>query len=191
MRGITWLRSEGIFTTVSFTAQQANVKDFAKLAKHCRDAGVNKLWFDRVVIPAEEDRNGLSLTAKQCTSLFKKAAKLTRTTPTRCIRALQFLECDNAPVYRCTAGERLLAVLANGDVMACRRLPIVLGNVRDQDLATIYFNSTDAIALRTSGVPAACSSCTHASICGGGAKCIAYARKQDYTVADPDCPLLR
>lgn len=190
MQGIRWLRAEGVFTTVSFTAQQANVKDFPKLARHCRDAGVGKLWFDRVVIPAKEGGDRLSLTASQSGNLFRKAARLSRTTPTRCIRALQFLECEGGPVYRCTAGERLLAVLANGDVMACRRLPIVLGNINDQSLASIYFTNPDAIALREGGVPAACSSCTHALSCGGGAKCIAYARMGDYTAADPDCPLL-
>ena len=190
MQGIRWLRSEDIFTTVSFTAQQANVKDFAKLAKLCRDADVGKLWFDRVVVPAGEDRGQLSLTARQCQGLFRKAARLSRTTPARCIRALQFLECEGAPVYSCTAGSRLLAVLANGDVMACRRLPIVLGNVREQDLASIYFTSPDAIALREGSAPAACSSCAHVSACGGGAKCIAYARTGNYSAADPDCPLL-
>ena len=191
MRGIRWLRAENIFTTVSFTAQQRNVKDFAKLAKHCKNTGVDKLWFDRVVIPIEEDHERLSLTPEQSASLFRKAAKLSRTTPTRCIRALQFLECEGAPVYRCTAGEQLLAVLANGNVMPCRRLPIVLGNVHDQDLLSMYSSNPDAIALREGGVPAACSSCTHAASCGGGAKCIAYARTRDYTAADPDCPLLR
>ena len=191
MQGIAWLRSEGVFTTVSFTAQRSNVKDLARLARHCRDAGIDKLWFDRVVIPAGEDRNRLSLNAGQSRSLFRKAAKLSRTTPAVCIRALQFLECEGAPVYRCTAGERLLAVLANGDVMPCRRLPIVLGNVFDRCLSSIYQDSPDAIALRTSGVPAACSPCAHASACRGGAKCIAYARTGDCTAADPDCPLIR
>lgn len=190
MAGIRWLRSEGIFTTVSFTAQRSNAKDFSKLARHCRDACVDKLWFDRVVISAEDDRGRLSLTPKESNDLFRKAAKLSRTTPARCIRALQFLECENAPVYKCTAAERLLAVLANGDVMACRRLPLVLGNVRDQSLISIYHDNPDAKALRESGAPAACSSCTHVAACGGGAKCIAYARTKDYTAADPDCPLL-
>ena len=190
VEGIRQLRSEGIFTTVSFTAQQCNIGDFPKLARFCRDADVNKLWFDRIVIPVEEDGDHLSVSSKQYRALVRKAAKLTRTTPATCIRALQFLECGpDAPVYRCTAGERLLAVLANEDVMACRRLPIVLGNLRNESLASIYFQNEDAIALRTSGVPASCLSCRHAASCSGGAKCIAYARGMGCFAADPDCPL--
>ena len=190
MRGIRWLCSEGIFTTVSFTAQQRNVRDFPRLARHCRNVGVDKLWFDRVVIPDEDDHDGLSLNAKQSKDLFRKAAKLSRTTPTRCIRALQFLACEGAPVYRCTAASSLLALLANGDVMACRRIPLVLGNIRDQDLSSIYFTNPEAIAIREADSPAECATCTHVPYCGGGAKCIAYARTRDYTAPDPDCPLL-
>jgi len=191
VQGIRYLRSEGVFTTVSFTAQRCNIGDFPKLARFCRDADVNKLWFDRVVVPAEEDAGRLSVGSRQYRALVRKAAKLARTTPATCIRALQFLECGpDAPVYRCTAGERLLAVLANGDVMPCRRLPIVLGNVHGEGLASLYFRNADAIALREGGVPAACSSCAHAASCSGGAKCIAYARRKDYSAADPDCPLL-
>ena len=191
VQGIRHLRSEGIFTTVSFTAQRRNIGDFPKLARFCREADVNKLWFDRVVVPVEEDTDRLSVGARQYRALVRKAAKLARTTPATCIRALQFLECGpDAPVYRCTAGERLLAVLANGDVMPCRRLPMVLGNLRDESLASIYFQSEGAVALRESDVPAACSACPHAATCSGGAKCIAYARGEGFSAADPDCPLV-
>ena len=55
--GIRALRERKIFVTVSFTAQRGNLGELPKLARFCDDIGVNKLWYDRVVIPAAEDKD--------------------------------------------------------------------------------------------------------------------------------------
>ena len=188
--GIRALRSAGVFTTVSFTAQRENLAELPRLAKFCRDTGVNKLWFDRVVIPADEDVSHLSLTTEDFIKLSRRAARLNASGMVSCARALQFIPCRQKEIYRCTAGDRLLTVLADGSVMACRRLPIVSGNLRGTDLLTIYENDPALIRLRSVGVPQSCKSCGYSDLCAGGAKCIAYARKGRYDIPDPDCPIL-
>ena len=186
LAGIRQLKAQGIFTSVSFTAQPGNLKSIGKLARICRDARVNRMWFDRVVTDPDED--GVQpLTPEQSRKLFCKAAKLSKKTPLRCVRALQFLECGSADVYRCSAGHDLLAVLANGDVMPCRRLPIVIGNVHDEKLRSIYRNSPVMQDLQEDRIPKACSACDHAEECRGGAKCIAYAQTKSYDNRDPGC----
>ena len=190
VRGLRALRAEGIFTSVSFTAQRGNLRELPKLARVCRDLGVDKLWFDRVIIPAAEDDHRLSLTPEEFQALIRKAAKLRRRYPVKCVRSLQFLPCEtDRTVYRCSAGERLLIVLADGSVMACRRLPISVGSVKTSDLLTIYRDSPQMQALRESGIPAGCSSCSYAAQCAGGAKCVTYARLGRWDLPDPDCPL--
>ena len=190
VEGIRALRAEGIFVTVSFTAQRENLRELSKLARFCRDVDVNKLWFDRVIIPAEKDENKLSLKAEEFIKLSRQAARLNRKGMVSCARALQFLPCKEKQVYRCTAGERLMTVLADGSVMACRRLPIVSGNIYDSDLLTIFRSHPDFAALRETPVPDACKACEYASLCAGGARCVTFARTGRYDLPDPDCSLM-
>ena len=74
--------------------------------------------------------------------------------------------------------------------MACRRLPLVFGNVRETELSAIYCGNPDLLRLRQTPLPDACGTCRYAASCAGGAKCIAYARTGRYDLPDPDCPFL-
>lgn len=189
VEGIRALLAQKIFVSVSFTAQRENLSELNKLARFCRDLGVNKLWYDRVVIPAAQDEQELSLTADDFLRLSRRAAKLNRRHMVSCARALQFIPCEEKCVYRCTAGERLLTVLADGSVMACRRLPVISGNVHESDLLTQYRSDPEILRIRSTPLPASCEGCEYAELCAGGAKCITYARTGRYDLRDPDCPL--
>lgn len=189
VNGIIALRSQGIFTSVSFTAQRQNQHELAGLARYCDALGADKLWFDRVVIPADEDEEQLTLSAPEFQRLCRTAARLNRRGKVFCGRSLQFLPCKNKLIYHCAAGENLLIVLANGDVMPCRRLPVVLGNVHETDLLTLHREHPVMQELRGIGIPDGCKACQYAETCRGGSKCIAYAKTGRYDIPDPDCPL--
>lgn len=76
-------------------------------------------------------------------------------------RALQFQITNDIP-YSCSAGESLLTVMGNGDLL------------KD---------------LRTERIPDDCKKCEHASFCKGGLKCLTYAIKKDYNLKDVGCNL--
>ncbi len=102
-------------------------------------------------------------------------------------RALQFLQSGGRP-YRCSAAKGIIAVMHNGDVYPCRRLPVLSGNVFREKLSDIYFNSALMNDVRNdSAVPSGCSRCSYFVMCGGGAKCQAYAITGNYHSADPGC----
>ncbi len=187
VNGIYALRAQNIFTSISFTAQRGNLSELKKLARFCDDLGVNKLWFDRVVIPKDEDSEHLSLETNEFRRLCKTAAGLNRKGRVFCGRALQFLPCRSKLIYHCAAGGNLLIVLANGDVMPCRRLPLTIGNVHETDLLTLHRESPVMQQLRAAGVPEGCKGCRYAEMCRGGAKCIAYAKQGRFDIPDPDC----
>ena len=191
VNGLRELAAQGIFTTVSFTAQRENLGELKKLAKLCGGIGADKLWYDRVVIPAVEDDGRLSLTADDFAKLSRQASRLNKKGMVSCARALQFIPCEKKSIYRCTAGERLLAVLADGTVMACRRLPVKCGSVRDSSLLRIYRSDPEILKLRSAPVPKACEGCEYSRLCGGGAKCVTFAKTGRYDLPDPDCPYLR
>ena len=190
IRGIRELKAQGIYVTVAFTAQRENHKELGRLADFCNNLGADKLWFDRVVIPKDEDKNNLSLSSKEYSALCRKASRLNRQGKISCARALQFISCKEKNIYSCNAGSRLLAILADGTVMPCRRLPIEAGNVTQSELLTIYRESPELIKLRKSEIPEKCKPCKYAQSCRGGAKCIACAKSGRYDIPDPDCPLI-
>ncbi len=190
LSGICALKSKGIFTSVSFTAQRGNYKDLKKLANLCEDIGADKLWFDRVIIPAAEDSENLTLSLDSFRQLCNTAARLNRNGKVFCGRALQFIPCKKKLIYHCSAGHNLLVVLANGDVMPCRRLPLVIGNVKQTDLLTLHRTSPVMKNLRAVGIPEGCKQCSYAELCRGGSKCVAYAKTGRFDIPDPDCFLL-
>lgn len=191
VRGINALKAKGIFTSVSFTAQQNNYRELKKLAKYCEYLGADKLWFDRVIIPADEDAESLTLTKEQFKSLCKTAARENRRGRVFCGRSLQFLYCREKQFYKCAAGGNLLIVLADGTVMPCRRLPLELGNVRDKSLLELHRDSPVMKALRNTALPGQCADCKYSKTCAGGAKCLTYAKTGRYDLPDPDCPLIK
>lgn len=190
VNGIYALKSQGIFTSISFTAQNNNYKELKKLSAFCSYIGADKLWFDRVIIPSEEDTEQLTLSTEIFWKLCKTASHLNKRGRVFCGRALQFIPCKNKLVYHCSAGENLLIVLANGDVMPCRRIPLVIGNIKENDLLTLHKTSPIMNELRAVGIPQGCISCKYASLCRGGSKCVSYAKKGRFDIPDPDCILL-
>jgi len=86
----------------------------------------------------------------------------------------------------CSAGRTGLTVLENGDVLPCRRLPIVLGNVLTDDLAGIYFGHPLLRALRERNLDGRCGVCEDKRRCGG-ARCIANALNGNPLSEDPGC----
>jgi radical SAM protein with 4Fe4S-binding SPASM domain len=102
-------------------------------------------------------------------------------------RALQFQGTDEF-VYHCTAGETLLTVMANGDVVPCRRMPIPVGNVYTGALLDLYRESPLLLRLREpEQVAEGCQGCDHHTSCRGGLRCLSYATYGDPWQADPGC----
>lgn len=82
----------------------------------------------------------------------------------------------------------LLNILANGDILPCRRLPIKLGNVLVDRLLDVYFSSAILWNLRDiKKAHKSCRDCKYFKRCLAGAKCISYAYFKDISSPDPQC----
>ena len=103
-------------------------------------------------------------------------------------RALQF-QMTNDFAYGCTAGDTLLTVMENGDLVPCRRMPIVIGNLFDRSMYDLYINSDILKTLREKKIPDECMSCEHSEVCHGGLKCLTYAMYKDLNHKDYGCNL--
>lgn len=113
------------------------------------------------------------------------------------MRALQFLgwpekEMKKRKIYHCGAADRAIIVMPNGDVLPCRRMPIVVGNVMKTSLTDIYYKNETFVKLRDlNHISKGCEDCKYWHQCRGGLKCYSYAVTGDPFTADPGCWLAK
>lgn len=192
--GIANLRKNDIFTSISFTATKLNYKQFPKVVKYARKYNVNNVWSDRY-IPLSKDESlcmNYNETRKYLEIMNKERNKLKKVknniTTISMYRALQF-QMTNDYEYGCTAGDTLLTVMENGDLVPCRRMPIVVGNLLKENMLELYKNNDTLKKLRKYEVPDDCKSCEHSNMCHGGLKCLTYAIYKDLNHKDVGCNL--
>jgi radical SAM protein with 4Fe4S-binding SPASM domain len=102
-------------------------------------------------------------------------------------RALQFLGGEGA-LHRCVAWESLLALLPNGDLLPCRRMPIRVGNVLETPLRDLYFEHPVLRALRNPRhIASGCEGCALERLCRGGLRCLSFAIHGNPFHSDPGC----
>ena len=192
-KGIDNLKKEGIFTSISFTATKINYQEFPKVVKYARKHHVDNVWSDRYIPLGKEDkslmldyqdtRKYLDIMNKEREKLIKKNISIPRISM---YRALQF-QMTNDFAYGCTAGDTLLTVMENGDLVPCRRMPIVIGNLLKDNMYHLYKNHPLLKELRKNKIPDECQLCDDASMCHGGLKCLTYAIYNDLNHKDIGC----
>lgn len=194
--GIKNLRKYNIFTSISFTATKLNYKEFPKVVKYARKYKVNNVWSDRYIplgdslnkdlaLNYEETREYLKIMNKERDKLINKKGNITTISM---YRALQF-QMTNDFAYGCTAGDTLLTVMENGDLVPCRRMPIVVGNLLKDNMYKLYKNNKLLRELRLNKIPDDCNECEHSETCHGGLKCLTYALYKDLNHKDIGCNL--
>ena len=190
---IKLLKKNKIFVSVSFTATKLNYKEFPKVVKYAKKYGVDNVWSDRFIplgteydkefqMNKEETNEYLEIMAKERVNLIRQKSK----THVSMYRALQFQKTSNYP-YVCTAGKSLLTVMENGDLVPCRRMPIVVGNLLKDNMYDLYKHNKTLKELQKDTTPDECKSCEFAKRCGGGLKCLTYAVYGDLNHKDVGC----
>lgn len=194
--GIKNLKNEDIFTSISFTATKLNYKEFPKVVKYARKYKVNNVWSDRLIPLGNSEDKELTLNFKETREYLeimnnerkKLRYKKNNITTISMYRALQF-QMTNEFEYCCTAGDTLLTVMENGDLVPCRRMPIVVGNLLKENMYELYKNNKLLKELRKKKIPDECNDCEHSEMCHGGLKCLTYAMYGDLNHKDIGCDL--
>lgn len=190
---VKYLKKYNIFVSLSFTATKINYKEFPKIVKFAVKYGVDNIWSDRF-IPLNENNEINLLMTKEETSEYLKIMENERIklnlkkskTNISMYRALQFQMTNDYP-YTCTAGKSLLTVMENGDLVPCRRMPIVIGNLLENNMYKLYKNSKILQELQKNTTPDECKKCEYSKKCAGGLKCLTYATYKDLNHKDIGC----
>ena len=86
----------------------------------------------------------------------------------------------------CGTGRLYCALQPNGDITPCVFIPIVLGNIRKDDLLNIWHDSEVLKKIRARDEFIGCSNCKYINICGG-CRARAYSYFGDLQGPDPGC----
>lgn len=193
-----FLEQEGIRTYISFTANRDNYRCLPLVARQCRKRKITKLWSDRIVpMGTGQQLKELAITDDLLPDYVRTLKRaqgsfltklLHRKTQVTMNRALQFQNSQGA-MYSCSAGRSLITVDEFGNIMPCRRMPILCGNISETTLEEVYFHHPTFCALRKDLIPKECALCPYKHKCKGGARCQSYALYGSFYRADPGCPI--
>ncbi|CAD6492420.1 MAG: Coenzyme PQQ synthesis protein E [Candidatus Argoarchaeum ethanivorans] len=94
---------------------------------------------------------------------------------------------DKETIYPgCAIGCSILTILADGTVLACRRLPLAIGNVPNQSIREIFIHSKEHNRMRQVEGMKKCGRCELLQFCRG-CPAVAYGVHGDYMAEDPQC----
>ena len=192
---IQLLRKHNIWVSVSFTATKLNYKELPDVVDYVEEMGGSAVWSDRY-IPLGDQRDkefimGLKETQEWLDIMLHKRnqqIKEHKKTIVSMRRALQFTRLEDIEEqYQCQAGSGLITIMENGDIVPCRRMPIVVGNIKKDDITDLYFHNEVLLDLQKRTIPIGCIRCKKANSCRGGLKCLTYALTGSYKEKDSGC----
>ncbi|MDI9645478.1 MAG: radical SAM protein [Archaeoglobales archaeon] len=202
----------GFFVNVSMTVTKYNYADVEKVIELCEKLGVN--WFMHYnFIPSGRGRNIIEaelspqerekLLKFLCSQNMNSKVSLLSTAPQFARVALQN-QASFVPTHfynvntrrginqlaefigGCGAGRFYFAIKANGDIQPCVFFPLVVGNVRHDDLEDLWLHNHVFEDLRNKDIIERCGSCSYRYVCGG-CRARAYNYFGDYLKPDPGC----
>lgn len=195
IEGIRLLNKYNIVSMAAFTAHKKNIHKLKAVIRLAKREKVKIFWADRL-IPTDtcEDMLSSDEFLKMAELMHKEALKAEKSkgcvTEIRANRALMFMGGCNT-IYHCSAGITLLTILANGDLLPCRRLPIVIGNTLEKPISKLYEESKLIKELKEHEIPKECIRCYKSEKCRGGLKCLSYAVTGKLSVKDINCPITK
>jgi radical SAM protein with 4Fe4S-binding SPASM domain len=193
VEGLKRLVKAGISTTISMTVHKKNLKDVPAMISLARELNVNCLGLRRLVPFGRGKAMSKFILSPQQTKAFlgyaenvKKENQKLRIT-TGCEDSIGAMSMHHVP-DGCLSGYHTITLMPNGHVYPCRRLPILVGNLREKSLKDIFQKSDTFDKIRNvNNINSECQSCPFFNECLGGAKCISYAYWGRLGGGDPQC----
>ncbi len=188
----------GLPLQINTTVCAQTVADLPALGRQMEELGV-VLWALFFLIPVGRARAGQALSAEQIERVLRWAADLAARAPfgVKTTEAPQYhrvlAEAGRAPDAAGRAGRAVtdgngfLFVDHRGNICPSGFLARAAGNVRDDDLVTVYREHPLFVALRDPGrLGGRCGRCEYRERCGGS-RARAYAATGDPLAEDPGC----
>lgn len=176
---------------VDLIAGQTDIYDFSRLVTVGRGASLNG---DEVFIPPQAYRRFLLDMRDTYKRNDKKGTRFGSKEPLWTLLRYELgefipLEDDEGLIWEgCNIGISTMTILENGDVLACRRVPKVIGNISKPGIGIgdIFFDSTPLNEMRKHDKINECNNCKLFPYCRG-CRAVARATNGDFFSPDPQC----
>lgn len=206
IRAIHVLEKVGINSPIMFTLHKLNANELIPVIRTVAKEGASSFDFARLVPSGNgEDLSDQMLEPQEYRSLLLEVLNEYRILQEQGCRTrfgrkdhlwtllyqelglLKSLPQNSNKVYGgCGIGWKHLTILADGRVLACRRLPIEIGKVPNQKIGEIFIKSRELNQIRQIENMEKCSKCNLLAVCRG-CPAIPYATTGDYLAPDPQC----
>lgn len=205
LSGIRLLRKYGISVNIMFTLQRRNMGDIPSIIDLAVVEGISSLTIERFVpigsgakirgelLSLEEIKNLFDYISERAEREINKGSKtnISRSRPlwVMCNRSSvngDMSDKDTAGGI-CSIGLDGLCILPDATVLPCRRLPIPIGNLKNDSLLKIWHTSDLLWEIADKrNLKGKCNSCEFIAQCSG-CRAMAYACTGDYLAEDPQC----
>lgn len=164
--------ADGISVSTNTVLSKLNFWQIDKIVKLGLSLGVSSVAFSRYYgIPRtdlELSPKELYLTILHIASLHKRDQRIVFN---NCVPYC-FIKETSLPMKGCTSGFTHCTLDPAGNVRPCTHSPIILGNILEESISTIW--QSDTLRKWRAIVPHACSRCSAFSLCRGGCRATAY-----------------
>jgi len=183
---------------VTITINKLNKNDVPPLSLLLKKIGVKMINAGNLM-PCGRGKGlwSKSLDFKEKSNLFKKTKKVNK----KCGRNFvsfesSFLsepkispaEKNISSFLGCRGGRTYCAILANGDVVACKMLPhIIAGNIYKKKFSNIWKDDKNWKIWRSDNLSKKCVPCKYWKACRGGCKAISFHKYGKIDIPDPRC----
>jgi len=207
IKTIRLLRSGGINVNIMFTLQRRNVEDIPSLIDLAISEGISSLTIERLVptgsgakireelLSPEEIKRVFDYISERAEQEINRGG-LTSISRSRPL----WVMCNSNTVFPgidtsnkdtaggiCSIGLDGLCILPDATVLPCRRLPIPIGNLKNDSLLKIWHTSDLLWEIADKrNLKGKCNSCEFTTRCSG-CRAMAYACTGDYLAEDPQC----
>lgn len=195
VRGLDALRSVGLKSTMSSVISRINYKAFRELLDLARDHGVEQVYLHNFKCSGRgfKNREDLDLSPEEWQAFYLEALavkyqtkdlKISFDDPV--IASLPEYQ-EQTMVKGSSCGKLSLHLRPNGDITPCGFIPVVVGNILNDDFEKIWFDSPVLKAMRAKEATGKCSGCAAFDDCQGGCTARALATTGDFNQPDPHC----
>jgi radical SAM protein with 4Fe4S-binding SPASM domain len=197
-KAIELLKNAGVNTYLSPTFSKHNLNELPRLFSLALELGVNfsikvmipmgqaKVLSEYCLSPEEHKHLYEYLLAKE-TEFDGKMDIVTTCNPYSVLFKDKHKLASDRIRGGCTAGISILCISADGRILPCSRLQVVLGNIRVDSLADVWYGSEILNELRDrENLKGKCGECRYRNWCGG-CRAMALAQRRDYLAEDPSC----
>ncbi|MBU7013932.1 MAG: radical SAM protein [Theionarchaea archaeon] len=217
LQGIGCLQEAGIPFHIHLVVHKNNYQDAYEITDLAEQLGAEYVLVTRLVpFGRGKQMNDMLLTSQEVKSLYSWLGNITDSAFEKAVNQekavfVNRLRCDwpvvctgtcldsmfslvNKNGNHCQVGKKYIAVMPDGTCYACRRMPVVVGNLLTQSFEEMWNHSfLWKMRKKYAHMKGKCSKCPFNTdtrlnfTCMGGASCISYGAYGDPFMPDPQC----